>query len=159
MENSSITHFRKGACVVVSKKTAIMSFRPTLKIQQHILSELEKEAQKPKSERKTKSDIVNELLENAVSSSRQEGNETPSEPSTGILIKCPRQTVPVPYGDPWIVWQAPVDSSVCKGCSAYPCESWENIFSEKNVHPENPIIQQIKKHHSLDKALQKEAFI
>lgn len=55
---------------------------------------------------------------------------------TGDLVSCPIR--PYPICDDCslcegIVLHALVDSSVCKSCMKYPCETWENIESEKRI--------------------------
>lgn len=59
---------------------------------------------------------------------------------TGMLIQCPLRPVPVPYEKPFVFWRAPVDSSVCKTCDKYPCESWEDLLSWQRTEPKKPSI-------------------
>jgi len=53
--------------------------------------------------------------------------------ATGTIVQCPMRPLPVPYEKPFVTWKAPVDASVCKTCSKYPCETWEIIESEKRL--------------------------
>jgi len=53
--------------------------------------------------------------------------------AVGTIVQCPIRPVAVPYESPFVIWKAPVDASVCKTCSKYPCETWEIIESEKRL--------------------------
>lgn len=63
---------------------------------------------------------------------------------TGKLIQCPLRSVPVPYEKPFVFWKAPVDSSVCKTCHKYPCESWKDLLSWQRTEPKKPSISKSK---------------
>lgn len=58
------------------------------------------------------------------------------EDATGLLLACPLRSIPVPYENPIVHWKAPVDTSVCKTCSKYPCESWQDYESWKKFNPD-----------------------
>jgi len=71
---------------------------------------------------KSRSQAVNEIL--------QQHKQPMPEEYTGQLIDCPMRFVmfcdncPFDFGE-YMHVKAPVDSSVCKTCPKYPCESWE----------------------------------
>lgn len=105
----------------------------------------------------TQTGIIVDLLAKAVSHSGQEG-ATPSQIPTGIIIECPMRPTTVPIC--WcsncfntVYMKQQVDSSVCKTCPKYPCEPWEDIFAQKRMDPENPMIQKIQQHHDLRKGM------
>jgi len=124
-----------GACEQLGKTLA---FRPTPKIEQHIKQEQHKHR------KKSKSDIIIELCNKALAKEILE-ETTPLKPTTqqttGILLACPQRTVPVPYEKPFVRWKTPVDSSVCESCGDYPCDTWEDVFAEKRMNPQNKIVQ------------------
>lgn len=87
---------------------------------------------------KSRSGAVNDILE-------KWGTKTPSDPSgegiatselpTERLIECPIRTVAfcVDCLRHRLRVKAPVDTSVCRSCQKYPCESWKWIESEDRV--------------------------
>lgn len=131
-----------------------ISFRPTPKISKYV------DSQQQKHPKKKPSHIIIEMLELAISRSGQEGK---SSLPTGIILQCPARsfslgtflksaygTICVPKG---VYWKPPVDSSVCKTCSKYPCETWEWILSGKRCFPNNPLLKMVEEHHNLTKLL------
>lgn len=74
---------------------------------------------------KSKSKAVNEILE---------AYKQPfSEEVTGTSVACPLRPMTFELFSETITINTDVDTSVCKGCSKYPCETWEGIFSERRL--------------------------
>jgi len=123
------------ACEQLGKTVA---FRSTPKIENYIKQEQRKHR------KKSVSDIIIELCNKGLAKEILE-ETTPLKPTTqqttGILLACPQRSVPVPYEKPFGTWKSPVDSSVCQSCENYPCDTWEEIFAEKRMNPQNKIVQ------------------
>lgn len=79
---------------------------------------------------KSRSKAVNAVLE--------QFQQPMPEGYTGQLISCPLrpaifcQDCPFDF-DKYMHVKGLVDSSVCKTCQKYPCESWEQIESERRI--------------------------
>jgi len=80
-------------------------------------------------EAKSKSEAVNILIERGLSSQSELGE------ATGIIVQCPMRPVPFPPKKPFQNINLPVDSSICKTCSKYPCDAWKDIESWAKVSP------------------------
>lgn len=105
----------------------VIAFRPSEKSEEAInLLIKSKEA-------KNKSDAVNQLIEKGLSPQSELGEET------GVIVQCPIRPVPFPPKNPIMNISLPVDSSVCKTCSKYPCDSWGHIQSWARVSPKTTI--------------------
>jgi len=89
----------------------VITFRPSEKSDEAINLLLKNK------EAKNKSDAVNQLIEKGLSSQSEQ-----LEDVTGLIIPCPMR-------------EAQVDSSVCKTCHKYPCDTWEDIKSWARVSP------------------------
>lgn len=121
---------------VVIGKT--LSLRPTKREAQNLVLYMEKHKLKKATFALKK--ILTELtLEDKTTTPQLEREKPVESPfsqtskATGILIKCPLRAIGVPYEKPFVHWKPPVDTSVCKTCSKYPCESWEDIESWKRT--------------------------
>ena len=111
------------------------------------------ERQLKKDKEATVTGLILDLVEKGLTHSEM-GGITSSPSATGIIIKCPLRAMPVPYEKPFVTWKVPVDSSVCKTCPKYPCESWDEIFSEKRLSDmgaikKTELQQHIEQVHSL----------
>jgi len=101
---------------------SVVPFRPTEKASEII------KAYMTENKLKSKSKAVTEIIERF---------KAPlPEGVTGNLVSCPMR--PYAICDDFslcegIVINAVVDSSVCKTCLRYPCETWKNIESEKRI--------------------------
>lgn len=98
------------------------TFRPTIKASKII------DAYMLEHKPKNTSIAINKIIEQFLSP-KPEG-------FTGDLVSCPMR--PYPLCDDCslcegMVINAVVDSSVCKTCTKYPCETWKNIESEKRI--------------------------
>jgi len=55
--------------------------------------------------------------------------------ATGTIINCPLRPLPIPLEKPFATWKVPVDSSVCRTCDKYPCETWKQQNSWERINP------------------------
>jgi len=81
---------------------------------------------------KSRSQAVNEIIEK--SATQLEPSEKLGD-ATGTIINCPLRPLPIPLEKPFATWKVPVDSSVCRTCDKYPCETWKQQFSWERINP------------------------
>jgi hypothetical protein len=110
-----------------------IAFRPTDELQKYI------DAETKKDKTKSESQILNELFEKCLSYlglAKEDQIMAPSQLPTGTILECPLRpmTVQILKGGTWVYPKREVDSSVCKTCPSYPCESWKQLeMAEKRV--------------------------
>ena len=111
------------------------------------------ERQLKKDKEATVTGLILDLVEKGLTHSEM-GGITSSPSATGIIINCPLRPLPIPYEKPFVTWKVPIDSTVCKTCPKYPCESWDIILSDKRLSDNETIKktdlqQRIEEAHSL----------
>jgi len=107
---------------------SMMGFRPTEKSQDVIKAYI-------KENKVNQTQAINELI----AKSSKLGDAPTLGEGTGIIVQCPIRPLPFPIDNPIMKLRLPVDSSVCKTCSKYPCDSWGHVESWAKYSPKTAI--------------------
>lgn len=142
----------QGKQTIAKKK--LLSIRPQA-LSQNLINYIDSQLRKNKDA--TVTGLIVELMQKGLNLS--DTGEKHSLP-TGAIIECPIRPTPIPICA-WcdscsnvVYMKAKVDSSVCKTCPKYPCETWEIILSEqrlsdKGLIKKTELQERIEKVHSL----------